>query len=295
MEGTQVNIVQVITETINNLFSNMFSSIDNSLYSVLDDLLFISPNIFNGSTLEKILGSFNSNGLILICNSLLLGFTLYYACFLMLSKFTFTQIQNPMQFIFKLFFCAVAINSSLYIVQAFITLFSNITLALREVGEIIFGENICLSTFIEKINSTIYIGISGLNIFSLDGLIKSFISIGLLNLAISYSIRYILINVFIIFTPFAFISLVTPNTSWIFKSWLKFFISLLSLQILVSLILLICFSLDYSITNNFSRFIYLGSIYTLIKANSFVKDFMGGFSTDQNLSMLNLKSYFYKH
>jgi len=294
LEETEVNIVQTITETINNLFSNLFSSIDNSLYSVLDDLLFIGPDIFNDSNLEKILGSFDSNGLILICNSLLLGFALYYACFLMLSKFTFSEVQKPTQFIFKLFFCAIAINSSLFIVELFITLFSNATLAIREVGEIIFDENICLSTFTEKFNSTIYIGISGLNVFSLDGLMKSFVSIGMLNLAISYSIRYVLIKVFIVFAPFAFISLVTPNTSWIFKSWIKLFISLLSLQILVSLILLISFSIEYSSVNSFSRFVYMGSIYTLIKANSFVKDFMGGFSTDQNLSMLNLKSYFYR-
>ena len=294
MENSGVNIVQIITDTINNLFSNLFSSVDNSLYSVLDDLLFIGPDIFNNSNLEKILGSFDSNGLILICNSLLLGFTLYYACFLMLSKFTFAEVQKPTQFLFKLFFCAIAINSSQFIVDFFVTIFSNITLAIREVGEIIFDENICLSTFTEKINSTIYIGISGLNIFSLDGLIKTFISIGMFNLAISYSIRYILIQVFIVFSPFAFISLVTPNTSWIFKSWSKLFISLLSLQILVSLILLISFSVKYSSINSFSRFVYMGSIYTLIKANTFIKDFMGGLTTDQNLSMLNLKSYFYR-
>lgn len=294
MEESQINIVEVITQTINNLFSNLFSSIDNSLYSVLDDLLFIGPNIFNNSNLEKILGSFDSNGLILICNSLLLGFTLYYACFLMLSKFTFSETQKPTQFFFKLFFCAVAINSSLFIVNFFVTIFSNVTLAIREVGEIIFNQNICLATFTEKINSTIYIGISGWNIFSLDGLMKIFISIGMFNLAISYSIRYILIQVFVLFTPFAFISLLAQNTSWIFKSWIKLFISLLSLQLLVSLILLISFSLEYSSVNSFSRFVYLGSIYTLIKANTFIKDFMGGLSTDQNLSMLNLKSYFYR-
>lgn len=294
MEESQINIVEVITQTINNLFSNLFSSIDNSLYSVLDDLLFIGPNIFNNSNLEKILGSFDSNGLILICNSLLLGFTLYYACFLMLSKFTFSETQKPTQFFFKLFFCAVAINSSLFIVNFFLTIFSNVTLAIREVGEIIFNQNICLATFTEKINSTIYIGISGWNIFSLDGLMKIFISIGMFNLAISYSIRYILIQVFVLFTPFAFISLLAQNTSWIFKSWIKLFISLLSLQLLVSLILLISFSLEYSSVNSFSRFVYLGSIYTLIKANTFIKDFMGGLSTDQNLSMLNLKSYFYR-
>ena len=108
METSQVNIVEIITQTINNLFTNLFSSIDNSLYPVLDDLLFIGPDLFNDSVLGKILGSINSNGLILICNSLLLGITLYYSFFLMLSHFTLSQVQNPVQFVFKLFLCALS-------------------------------------------------------------------------------------------------------------------------------------------------------------------------------------------
>lgn len=294
MESSQVNIVQVITQTINNLLSNLFSSIDNSLYSVLDDLLFIGPNLFSDSSLEKILGSYNSDGLILICNSLLIAITLYYACFLMLSKFTLSQVQKPSQFIFKLFFSVLAINSSLFIVEQLVTLFSNITLSIREVGEIIFNENICLSTFIEKFNSSVYVEAFELNVFSLDGLMKGFVSIGLLNLAISYSIRYVLIKVFIIFSPFAFISLVTHNTSWIFKSWLKLFISLISLQLLVSLILLISFSIEFNTSNMFSKFVYMGSVYALIKANSFIRDFMGGLSTDVNMGFSNIKSLFSK-
>lgn len=294
MENSQVNIVQVITQTINNLLSNLFSSIDNSLYSVLDDLLFIGPNLFTDSSLEKILGSYNSNGLILICNSLLIAITLYYACFLMMSKFTLSQVQKPSQFVFKLFFSALAINSSLFIVEQLVTLFYNITLSIREVGEIIFNENICLSTFIEKFNSSVYTEASELNVFSLDGLMKGFVSIGLLNLAISYSIRYVLIKVFIIFSPFAFISLVTHNTSWIFKSWLKLFISLISLQLLVSLILLISFSIEFNSSDMFSKFVYMGSVYALIKANSFIRDFMGGLSTDVNMGLSNIKSLFSK-
>lgn len=294
MENSQVNIVQVITETINNLLSNLFSSVDNSLYSVLDNLLFIGPDIFKDSSLEKLLGSYNSNGLILICNSLLIGLTLYYACFLMMSKFTLSQIQNPSQFVFKLFFAAISINFSLFIVEQFVTLFSNVSLSIREIGEMIFNENICLSTFIEKFNSNIYVDNSSLNIFSLDGLMKGFVSVGLLNLAISYSIRYILIKVFIIFSPFAFISLVTHNTSWIFKSWLKLFVSLLSLQLLVSLILLISFSIKFNASDMFSKFVYMGSIYALIRSNSFIKDFMGGLSTDVNMGISSITSLFSK-
>lgn len=294
MENSQVNIVQVITETINNLLSNLFSSIDNSLYSVLDNLLFIGPDIFTDTSLQKILGSHNSNGLVLICNALLIGITLYYACFLMMSKFTLSQVQNPSQFIFKLFFASIAINSSLFIVEKFVTLFSNISLSIREVGEIAFSENICLSTFIEKFNSSVYIDNSSLNIFSLDGLMKGFVSVGLLNLAISYSIRYVLIKVFIIFAPFAFISLVNHNTFWIFKSWIKLFISLLSLQILVSLILLISFSIKFDSSDMFSKFVYMGSIYALIRSNSFIKDFMGGLSTDVSMGFSSIKSLFSK-
>lgn len=294
MEDTQINIVEAITQTINNLFSNLFSSIDNSLYTVLDDLLFIGPNLFNDSNLAKILGDFNSNGLILICNSLLLGFTLYYACFLLLSHFTFSQVQNPVQFIFKLFLSAIAINYSLFIVEQFITLFSNISLAIREVGENIFNENICLATFIEKFNSTVYLEDTQLNIFSLDGLMKCFVSIGLLNLAISYSIRYVLIKVFIIFAPFAFISLINTNTSWVFKSWFKLFISLLALQIIVSLILLISFSIEFNSSDILSKFIYIGSVYALIRANSFIKEFIGGLSTDVSVGISNFRSLFSK-
>lgn len=292
MEGNQVNIVEAITQTINNLFSNLFSSVDNSLYSVLDDLLFINADILNNKNFFNILGDSNSNGLIIICNSLLIGFFLYYLCTLILSYFTFSQIQKPSQFIFKFFLCAIAINSSSFLIEKFIYFFSNISLSIREVGEIALGKDICLSTFIQDFNSSIYIEGIALNIFSLTGLIKSFISIGLLNLSISYSIRYIMIRVFILLTPFALSSLVSTNTYWIFKSWFKILLSLLMLQIFVSLILIVSFSLDINSTDMFSKLTYMGCIYSLIKCNSFVRDFMGGLSTDISVGLSSFKNLF---
>ena len=62
-----VNIVQVITETINNLFYNLFSSIDNSLYSTLDDLLFINLDSVKDTYLKTFLGNNSNSGIILIC------------------------------------------------------------------------------------------------------------------------------------------------------------------------------------------------------------------------------------
>ena len=291
MENAGVNIVQAITETINNLFSNLFSSIDNSLYSILDDLLFINSDILENKYIEKIFGS-STSGLLLICNSLLIGFCIYYGFKLLLSYITFSEVQRPNQFIFKLFLCALSMNCSLFIVQIIINFISNLSLAIREVGEIVFNKNICLATFIQEINSTIYIENSTLDLFTIAGLSKSLISIGLLNLAISYSLRYVMIKVFIFLSPFAFISLINSSTSWIFKSWLKLFLSMLILQIVVPIILLIAFTMDSNSSDMFSKLIYIGTIYSLIKSNSYVREFMGGLSTDVNVGISRFKNLF---
>ena len=48
----------------------------------------------------------------------------------------------------------------------------------------------------------------------------------------------------------------------------------------IIIVLLILFSMDYSSTNLLSKFLYVGGIYTLIRANSLVKEFIGGISTE---------------
>ena len=290
MENEQLNIVEIITQTINNLFSNLFSSVDNSLYSILDDLLFINADILEDKYLNSILGS-SSSGIILICNSLLIGLCMYYAIKLLLSHLTFSQVQKPSQFTFKLFLCVISMNFSSFIIRNSIYLISDLSLSIREVGEIVFNKNICLSTFIQEFNSTIYLEDSSFNIFTLNGLLKSFVSVGFLNLAISYALRYIMIKVFIFISPFAFMSLINPSTSWFFKTWLKLFSSLLLLQVFVSLILLVTFSINYTSSDIFSKIGYIGSIYSLI---NFVKEFMGGLSTDVSTGISNFKNLFTK-
>ena len=88
-----------------------------------------------------------------------------------------------------------------------------------------------------------------------------------------------MLKIFILLTPFAILSLILENTSWFFKSWIRNLFSLLFIQIIVSLVLLILFSMNYSSNNLMIKFIYIGAIYALIKANSFARDFLGGVST----------------
>ncbi|MDR0978409.1 MAG: hypothetical protein LBL91_00430 [Lachnospiraceae bacterium] len=289
-ETATVSMTETITNTINTLFSNMFSSIDNSLYGVLDEITFINSEIINNNFFKNILGQNSINNIIIICNSLLFGFVLYYLVTFLLSHLVYCKAEKPGQFVFKLLFCSILINSSFFICEKIIFLFSTTSLAIRSLGEGIFGYNMCFSYLIERLNLSTLFGGSTFNAFSMDGLIKGFISIGLLNLVFSYSLRYILVQVFILVYPFAILMLINSSTVWIFKAWIKNFLSLLFLQVFISIIFLIVFSLDFSLNDMFSKIIFVGGIYALIKANSILKEIIGGVSITTSASTSGLRS-----
>ena len=56
-----------------------------------------------------------------------------------------------------------------------------------------------------------------INVFSLDGIIKGTLTVSLLNLVFSYSLRYVMIKILILLSPFAFVSLIMEN---IIQTWL---------------------------------------------------------------------------
>ncbi len=274
MEEGTINITQTIIDTINAIFSNIFASIDNNLYSILDDITFINTDILETNYFQEIIGTSTTNGILIIANSLIIGFLLYYCVRLILSNLTIVQEQRPTQFILKLIIIIICMNSSYFICEKIIYLNSSISLAIRSVGEEIFNTPMCFSSLVTKLNSIIYIEENSLNIFTIDGLLKSVISISFFNLAFSYAIRYIMVKIFILLSPFAILTLSMNQTSHIFKSWFKCFISLLVVQILVSLTLLMIFSIEFNSNNLFSKFLICGSIFTLIKANTYVKEFI---------------------
>ena len=182
-------------------------------------------------------------------------------------------------------------NFSFSILSFILDLNFNITSAIRGIGQQLFSKNIGFSELINVINSNISIDTNSINIFSVDGLIKGTISLSLLSLVLSYSFRYVMIKLFILLSPFAFLSLSLSSSSWFFKAWAKNLFSLLFIQILVALVLLILFSLDFSSSNLISKFIYIGGLYVLIKTNSFVKEFIGGVSTTISQNVNNFTKF----
>lgn len=289
MQETQNSITQTISETINSLFSSLFSSIDNNIYSTLDDIVFIDADILKDNFISSFFGTSATTGLILLANSLLIGFAIFYVVRYAYSHYTSNQTEQPFQFLFKLCVFAILANSSYFICEQLLNINSLISLAIREVGENVFNCDISFSQLILRINNVVTVDNSSLNLFSLDGVLKSFISINLLNLLFTYSLRYVILKVFILITPFAILTLINSSTAWFFKSWFKTILSLLLLQSLVSLILLVIFSTNFSATDVFSKMLCIGSIFALSKANSYIRELIGGISTDVSSNISSLK------
>lgn len=287
----QADITENIINTINKIFENLFSSVDNSLYEVLDNLVFVDKNILNDKYFGKLFGTSTANGILLISNSLLIGIIIYYAARYMFSNFTYEKTENPFQFIFKCIIFGICMNYSFFIIEQILDLNNNVCSLIKEIGEDLWNKKICFTNLITEINENLSINKNNIDIFTLDGLIKGTLTVSLLNLVFSYSLRYIMIKIFILLSPFAFLSLILNNTSHFFKSWYKNLFSLLFIQLIVSIILLLLFSMDYTKENLINKFIYIGGIYALIRSNSIVKELFGGISTTVQSGINNLKGF----
>lgn len=282
-----------IIETINSMFGNLFSSIDSTIYSALDNITFINTDILNSYYFEKIFGTTTSNGFLLIANSLLIGFVLYYGVTYLLSSLGIIQdnIQKPSQFFFKVLLGGLLMNSSLFICEQLIYINSLISDAIRFLGHELLGGDICFSELINQANAIIFLENNTSSIFSIDGILKMIFSFSFFNIIFSYSVRYIMIKIFILISPFAFLSLSTPSTSVFFKCWIKSFLALLFIELLASMILIIMFSITYSSNDITSKLLLIGALFALIKSNSYIRELIGGISTEISDSMYMLRTF----
>lgn len=283
------NLSTTIANTINELIQNLFSSIDNNIYSYIDEIIFLTPSSISNNNFEDLFTT-SSNSILVIANALILAYLLYYCVKLFLAYYSGTQVQRPYQFIFKLILCAIIMNSSYFICEQLINITDLITQALQEIGSNFTSKTISFKTLVTELNSVISISGTSLDIFSLTGIIKSFCSIGLISLMFSYAIRLIMVKVFIILAPFAILSCSINSFSWFFRSWFRSFFSLLFMQFFITIILIVTLSLDFS-SNLISKFLYVGSIYALTKSNTYIRNLIGGISTEINTNLSTLKSF----
>lgn len=56
MEESSINLTETIKNSLSEIFSSLFSSVDNNIYSLLDEITFISPKITKEPAISKLLG-----------------------------------------------------------------------------------------------------------------------------------------------------------------------------------------------------------------------------------------------
>lgn len=286
----EIDIASIILDTINSLCQSLFSSIDNSIFSLLDEIIFINSNITETTYLEKIMGKNLNSGLLILANALLVAFVLYYAVRRFTAFFNGQEIESPYKFVIRAIFISIFMNFSLSICSGIISFSYEISEFICSLGNSIFNKYISFSSLINELNS---ISASSFNIFSIDGILSSMLSISSISLVITFTFRYIITKVLILLSPFAFLCLLNKSTSGFFRSWLKSFLALLLVQIVIALILLLPFAiLKENSSNLFNKFLIIGSVYALLKSNQFVKEFINGtgISTDLSSGFNGLRS-----
>ena len=208
-----------------------------------------------------------------------------------MAPFSGSYVEKPYQFLTKVLIIAICSSFSQVVCSELLSIIDILTDILKSFGMQLTGKEISFNTLL---SSSTYVieNSNNFNFFSFDGILKSFFTFGLINLLFSYSIRYILIKILILLFPFALLSLVTTSTSWIFKSWFRTFFSLIFVQIFIIFVLILLFSLNINTSDMFSQISYISTVFILTKSNSYIKELLGGISTDLNYNILNFKNLF---
>ena len=275
------DIIEIIVETINTICSNLFSSIDRTIFPLLDQLVFVDKRILDvGDKMDKIFSLSPNEGVLLLANCLFTAFVLYYSVRLIIAQLTGGKIESPAKFFMRAFLAGVAMNYSLSICTFLIDATNSVSTFFCKLGKEIFKKEISFEVLISTLSN---VTVDSVDMLSLDGILFGMLSISSFALVISFAYRYILIKVLVILSPFAILCLSNASTEGFFKSWFKSLLSLLILQIIISIILLIPYALIRETSNDlFNKVLLVGSIISLNKANQFVKEFMGGVGIGTN-------------
>lgn len=114
-----VNIIEVVKETINSLCNSLFDSINNTVFPLLDDIIFLNSDVANSKNMQNLFGTSISEGVLILANSLIFAFILYYAIRLLLAHFSGNVVESPYKFFIKAILVIILMNSSLSLCSFF--------------------------------------------------------------------------------------------------------------------------------------------------------------------------------
>lgn len=267
---------QDILNNLNIIAEKLFKSVETQVFKTLDDIVIIGTDILKTEPLKNIFFESKVNELIIIANSLILFFFIYYVLSNLIIMYNGNKVSNMYSFVIRIIFVTILVNSSYYICEQVLNILELFTNSIDIFAKDLAGQSVSFVNLKETIISINDFMKS--DVLSLDGIIKGMISFGAISVLINFSIRYVTVIFLVIISPFALVSLASDLSVEFFKTWIKLFITNLLVQIVVKLFILI--PLMYKHTNSVMyKIILVGTIYLIYKINNFSKEIFIKFSS----------------
>lgn len=261
--------VNDIINSLNLISEKLFKTVEGQIYKVIDDIIDISPNILKQEPLNKLFFENKVNGIIIIANSFILFYIVYYILIQLISIYNGKQIPNIYFFVVKIIIVSILVNNSYFLCSEVLEFFDAFTNAVEMYGNNISNEEITFENLKETILSIDDFMKS--NLFSIDGLIKGIISFGIVSVLVNFSIRYVTVIFLILISPLAIMSSIAGITHGFFRSWIKMFTVNMMMQIVIKFVLII--PLVYKEVNTIMyKIVLVGSIYLIYKITTFTKE-----------------------
>ena len=106
-----------ILNTLNTVSEKLFKSVEGEVYKTLDDIVMIGKDILEKEPLKNIFFENKVNGIIIIANSLLLFYFIYYIFNILLSLYNGNKVENVYTFVIKMLVITIVVNNSYYIIE----------------------------------------------------------------------------------------------------------------------------------------------------------------------------------
>lgn len=269
-----------IITNLNYLLEKVFKSIEGEIFKTLDKLTIIGPEILKEEPLKNIVFENKVNGLVIIANTLILFFVIYYVFKQLIGIYNGNKIESIYVFIIRIIIVCIIVNFSYYICEEILNIFRILGESIDTYASDLIDRKV---TFENLKDSIINIeNIINTDLVSLDGIIKGIISFGSVSILISFSVRYVTVIFLIIISPLAFVCLSSNLTSGIFNMWVKMLIVNLTLQIGIKLLIFI--PLAYKNQNDIIyKIILVGTISLIYKFNIFIKELLARISNENNV------------
>lgn len=253
-----------IVSNFNNLLNTIYNSIENEGYVLLEKISDINNNIFLMSPLKAILAEQNVKFIDLIINTIAFGFVVFYFMKIVLLLYSDNLIENIYYFILKVIIVVLISKNSYSICKYIIDINFKYTVIVEDLLEEISGKHISYESLKKEI-LTLQDVFDSKNKLSLNGISESIIYFFILNMILIFSMRYVLVIICVILSPFFILMILNKETRKIFKLWVKIFLSSLLIQIINKIIIFIPLTMDKK--DELFTTVLIGTILLLYSVN----------------------------